>query len=115
MGEAQTRLCPFKPAALTMDAIRLKVRVLPRSLYSPVYDGAFSLNKCNQWPQFGCRFAPSSLCRHCYDLTYRSSQEGIEFKSMFEMLALQMQDEYPGLTRKDTRAMLEGGTTENLK
>jgi hypothetical protein len=54
-------------------------------------------------------------CRHCYNLTYKSSQEGNEFKSMYELLALQMQGEYPGLTWKDTRAMLNRETTENLK
>jgi hypothetical protein len=53
-------------------------------------------------------------CRHCYDLTYKSSQEGVEFKSLYQMLALQMQDEYPGLTWKDTRAMLQDEWTPHL-
>ena len=53
-------------------------------------------------------------CRHCYDLTYQSSQEGNQYKSMFETLALQMWDEYPGITWKDTQAMLENKWTPRL-
>jgi len=67
----------------------------------------------------GCFYLPPGGlyfgCRHCYDLTYESSQEGNQYKYMFQMFALQMQDEYPGLTWKDTRAMLEEDTTPNLK
>lgn len=72
---------------------------------------------CNR--RVGCLYLPPGQryygCRHCYKLTYQSSQEGIQFKGMFETLALSMQDNYPGLTWKDTRAMLERKTTPNLE
>jgi hypothetical protein len=66
----------------------------------------------------GCLYLPPGGnyfgCRHCYDLTYRSSQEGTEFKSLYMILAFQMQDNYPGLTWKDVRVILDEKTTENL-
>jgi hypothetical protein len=54
-------------------------------------------------------------CRHCYDLTYRSCQESHQYDGMYSMLALSMQDEYPGVTLKDVKAMLEHKTTHNLE
>lgn len=73
---------------------------------------------CDCHRRVGCLYLPPGGnyfgCRHCYDLTYRSSQEGTEFKSLFQMLALQMQDEYPGLTWKDVRAILQDEWTPSL-
>jgi hypothetical protein len=71
---------------------------------------------CNR--RVGCLYLPPGEnyfgCRHCYDLTYRSSQEGVEFKSLYQMLAMQMQDEYPGINWKDVRAMLQDEWTPHL-
>ena len=72
---------------------------------------------CNR--RVGCLYLPpgKSLfgCRHCYNLTYKNSQEGIQSKDIYETLALSMQDKYPGLTWKDARAMLDGKSTPNLE
>ncbi len=54
-------------------------------------------------------------CRHCYDLTYRSSQESGQFKSFYESLAASMQYEYPGINGRDVRYLLEGKHTKHME
>ena len=61
---------------------------------------ALSVNGITCSRRVGCLYLPPGRnyfgCRHCYDLTYKSSQEGVPFQGMFESLALGMQEEYSG-------------------
>ena len=72
---------------------------------------------CGQ--RVGCLYLPPGGiyfgCRHCYDLTYQSSQEGYQNRRVFSNLAAMMQGNYPGMNWKDARAMLDGDTTPNLQ
>ena len=67
----------------------------------------------------GCLYLPPNGqyfgCRHCYNLTYRSSQESGQFKSFYESLAATMQVEYPGINSRDVRYLLEDKNTEHIE
>jgi hypothetical protein len=52
-------------------------------------------------------------CRHCYELTYRSSQEAHKYDNFYQRLAFQMQGEFPGCTGDDIEAILSGRLTAN--
>lgn len=68
------------------------------------------LQNCNR--RVGCLYLPPGGryfgCRHCYELTYRSSQESHMSDGLFMRLAASMQDEYPGMSWKDVKAALDG-------
>lgn len=66
---------------------------------------------CLYLPPYGEYFG----CRHCYNLTYRSSQESGQFRSLYESLAASMQYTYPGITGRDVRYMLEDKYTPHLE
>jgi len=67
----------------------------------------------------GCLYLPPKGqyfgCRDCYDLTYRSSQESGQFKGFYESLAASMQSDYPGITGRDVRYMLEDKFTPHME
>jgi hypothetical protein len=67
----------------------------------------------------GCLYLPPGGkyfgCRHCYNLTYESRQEGSATRATFSNLAGCMQDIYPGLDWKDMRAMFDDKTTPHLE
>ncbi|MCP4357367.1 MAG: hypothetical protein GY796_05035 [Chloroflexi bacterium] len=47
-------------------------------------------------------------CRHCHDLTYRSSQEQHQYARFYADMALSFQDTYPGITSQEVRRFLDG-------
>ena len=54
-------------------------------------------------------------CRHCYDLAYESNQEGV-WPRLFDSIDVAlMQKDYPGITRKDVRALNADKTTPHIK
>ena len=67
----------------------------------------------------GCLYLPPNGqyfgCRYCYDLTYRSSQERGQFKGLYESLAATMQCDYPEITGRDVRYMLQDKSTPHLE
>jgi hypothetical protein len=67
----------------------------------------------------GCLYLPPGGkyfgCRHCYDLSYESQQEGNYSRSFFAEIAGIYQAEYPGTTWKDVRAMLDEKTTPHME
>ncbi len=75
------------------------------------------LQECGR--RVGCLYLPPGEinfgCRHCYDLTYRSSQEAYQQRKLYESLAGILDNKYPGLYWKDARAIWFGGTTPNLQ
>ncbi|MBC8234705.1 MAG: hypothetical protein ISR58_13860 [Anaerolineales bacterium] len=66
----------------------------------------------------GCLYLPPGGkyfgCRHCYNLSYQSQQEGNSERSMFRRLSLEMQDIYPRANWKDVRDMFDGKTPRHL-
>lgn len=66
----------------------------------------------------GCLYLPRGGkyfgCRHCYDLTYESQQEGNFSKWVFAKMAMQLAGDYPGITWKDVRVMWDDKPTRNL-
>ena len=59
----------------------------------------------------GCLYLPPGGryfgCRHCYNLTYTSSQEQHQFDGFYQSMALAMHNNYPGMTAADMRYLLE--------
>jgi len=57
----------------------------------------------------GCLYLPSGGryfgCRHCYDLTYESRQEGNWNRGFLDRLAFAMSGAYTGITGKDVREL----------
>jgi hypothetical protein len=49
------------------------------------------------------------LCRHCYNLTYRSTQEENRLRGMWQKFASEMQDEFPGVTAQDIKHIFTNG------
>ena len=78
-----------------------------------------SVNGENCFRRVGCLYLPPQElyfgCRHCYDLTYRSSQESGQFKQIYESLAASMQAENPGINAQDVRFLLEGKQTQYME
>jgi hypothetical protein len=66
----------------------------------------------------GCLYLPPGGkcfgCRHCYNLTYESQQEGSSNRSFFRSFAAGMQGVYPGINWKDARALLNDKVTPHL-
>jgi hypothetical protein len=66
----------------------------------------------------GCLYLPPGGkyfgCRHCYNLTYESRQEGSSSRSFFNSFAGEMQDVYPGINGKDVRALLDDKETPHF-
>jgi hypothetical protein len=75
-----------------------------------------SLQGCGR--RVGCLYLPSGGkyfgCRHCYNLTYKSRQEGSSSRSLFNSFAGEMQDIYPGINWKDARALFDNKVTPHL-
>lgn len=77
----------------------------------------FTCPLCHDWETLGRRVGALYLppgrmyfgCRHCYNLTYRSSQIHGEFDSVYRMLAGTMQECMPGVTAEDMRYMWDRG------
>lgn len=67
----------------------------------------------------GCLYLPPGGkyfgCRHCYNLTYESQQEGSDSRRFFSSFACEMQDVYPSIDWKDVRAILEDKTTPHME
>ncbi|MBN1304960.1 MAG: hypothetical protein JXA13_11040 [Anaerolineales bacterium] len=67
----------------------------------------------------GCLYLPPGGkyfgCRHCYDLSYRSQQEGYIYRGLYENLAFGLQDKYPGATWKDVESVLDGNPSNRMK
>lgn len=54
-------------------------------------------------------------CRHCYDLSYQSQQENQWQRNFYKNLADGVFVNYPGITRKDIQALLQGNQTKHLR
>jgi len=67
----------------------------------------------------GCLYLPSGGkyfgCRHCYDLTYKSRQDGNWERHFFGEMALGLQREYPGITWRDYRDLMDGRQTRRIR
>jgi hypothetical protein len=67
----------------------------------------------------GCLYLPSGgkyfACRHCYHLAYESSQESHTSFALYDFIAAEMQNNYPGITRKDAKALLDDKTTPHMR
>jgi hypothetical protein len=66
----------------------------------------------------GCLYLPPGSkyfgCRHCYDLSYESQQDGNWSRGFYDRMALEMSGNYPGITGKDVKTLLDGKQSRNL-
>ncbi|MFC2063712.1 hypothetical protein ACFLXB_01270 [Chloroflexota bacterium] len=96
---------------------RVNLTTTPLSWGGERYWFVCPLQGCYQ--RVGCLYLPPGGkyfgCRHCYQLSYKSRQEGNSSRMFLKEFAMGFQDMYPGITWKDVRALLKNETTKHME